>query len=67
MRARILLFTLAVVILVSTRLAEAQQAGKMARIGWLVAGSPSSFSNNIEAFRQGLRELGYVEKKKYHH
>jgi putative ABC transport system substrate-binding protein len=43
--------------------AQAQQVAKAARIGLLVAGSPSSFANNLEAFRQGLRELGYVEKK----
>jgi len=38
--------------------AEAQQAGKVYRIGYLRAGSGRT-SN--EAFRQGLRELGYVE------
>jgi putative tryptophan/tyrosine transport system substrate-binding protein len=42
---------------------EAQQAGKVPRIGLLVASSPSFYSSRIEAFRQGLRELGYVEGK----
>ena len=40
--------------------AEAQQAGKVARIGYLaanLAGGP----HQREAFRQGLRDLGYVE------
>jgi putative ABC transport system substrate-binding protein len=40
--------------------AEAQQK-KVARIGFLSATSPSSLSARAEAFRQGLRELGYVE------
>jgi putative tryptophan/tyrosine transport system substrate-binding protein len=44
-------------------LVEAQQPTKMARIGVLPAGSPSSMATQVEAFRQGLRELGYVEGK----
>jgi hypothetical protein len=40
---------------------EAQQPGKVPRIGLLAVGSASSESTRIEAFRQGLRELGYVE------
>ena len=38
--------------------AEAQQAGKVHRIGYL-SGGLSTY--RIEAFRQGLRELGWVE------
>jgi putative ABC transport system substrate-binding protein len=41
--------------------AEAQQAGKVWRIGMLVSGSHSTHGKRVEAFRQGLRELGYVE------
>jgi putative ABC transport system substrate-binding protein len=42
--------------------AEAQSpVGKVPRIGFLVVSSHSSVSTRIEAFRQGLRELGYVE------
>jgi putative tryptophan/tyrosine transport system substrate-binding protein len=41
--------------------AEAQQAEKVPRIGYLAAGS--SASSRVEAFRQGLRVLGYVEGK----
>jgi ABC-type uncharacterized transport system substrate-binding protein len=41
--------------------AEAQQAGKMARIGILSQGSPSSVSPFHDRLRAGLRELGYVE------
>jgi putative tryptophan/tyrosine transport system substrate-binding protein len=43
--------------------ARAQQPAKVSRIGFLSAASPSSMSARVEAFRQGLRELGYVEGK----
>jgi len=39
---------------------EAQQAGKVPRIGFLFYGSPGP-SPELDAFRQGLRELGYIE------
>jgi putative ABC transport system substrate-binding protein len=42
---------------------EAQQATKISRIGWLTASSLSAMTARIEAFRQGLREFGYVEGK----
>jgi putative ABC transport system substrate-binding protein len=42
---------------------EAQQPTKIPRIGYLSVNSPSSDSARNEAFRQGLRELGYVEGK----
>jgi putative ABC transport system substrate-binding protein len=43
--------------------AEAQQPRKIARIGYLSAGDPVSRRDRIEALRQGLKELGYVEAK----
>jgi putative ABC transport system substrate-binding protein len=43
--------------------AGAQQPGKMARIGVLLAGTPASFAPRAEAFREGLQDLGYVEGK----
>ena len=43
--------------------AEAQQSKKVPRIGFLVPGSSVNYAARIEAFRQGLRELGYVEGK----
>jgi ABC-type uncharacterized transport system substrate-binding protein len=43
--------------------ATAQQPTKVARIGFLGATSPSAISARLDAFRQGLRELGYVEGK----
>ena len=44
-------------------LAEAQQAKKVPRIGYLAAASPSVSSSRREAFRQGLHDLGYVDGK----
>ena len=46
-----------------TAVAQAQQPGKAPRVGFLTATSLSAVSARIEAFRQGLRELGYIEGK----
>jgi hypothetical protein len=43
--------------------AEAQQPAKVPRIGFLSATSSSTVSARLEAFRQGLHELGYTEGK----
>ena len=43
--------------------AEAQQPAKVPRIGFQIDASASTLSARIEAFRQGLRELGYMEGK----
>jgi len=42
---------------------EAQQPGKIPRIGFLGAASASGYAPQLEAFRRGLRDLGYVEGK----
>src|SRR6266849_2281881 len=55
---------LALGILTGSLTTDAQQAGKVPRIGYLECFSPSDargFPGGLEAFRQGLRELGYVE------
>ena len=49
--------------LASVHLAEAQQPKKIPRIGYLTAVSASSFASRTDAFRKGLRELGYIEGK----
>jgi len=54
-----LIITLAVV----SGTAHAQQPTKIPRIGFLGSPSPSANAARNEAFRQGLRELGYVEGK----
>jgi putative ABC transport system substrate-binding protein len=41
--------------------AEAQQTKKVPRVGFLIASSASSQESRLEAFRQGLRQLGYIE------
>jgi len=43
--------------------AQAQQPTKIPRIGFLSATFPFNVPARLEAFRQGLRELGYVENK----
>ena len=44
--------------------AQAQQAAKVPRIGYVsVSGNPDNPGRYVEAFRKGLRDLGYVEGK----
>jgi putative tryptophan/tyrosine transport system substrate-binding protein len=43
--------------------AQAQQPTNIPRIGFQSAASPSGIAARIEAFRQGMRKLGYVEGK----
>jgi putative ABC transport system substrate-binding protein len=52
--------TLAGTLLAAPLAAEAQQAAKVARIGYLAANLAAN-RHMQEAFRQGLRDLGYVE------
>jgi len=40
---------------------DGQQGGKVPRIGFLGGASPSAAAHLVDAFRQGLRDLGYVE------
>jgi len=63
MSGRILNWLLTTVFLAIASLAQTQQPTKVPRIGYLGAASPSATSERIEAFRRGLRELGYVEGK----
>jgi ABC-type uncharacterized transport system substrate-binding protein len=60
MKKKITGFILAVLLTLGAS-AEAQQTKKGARVGFLTAGSASTIGMRIEAFRQGLRELGYDE------
>jgi putative ABC transport system substrate-binding protein len=62
-RAAVPSILVVVVLLALGVTAEAQQPTKVPRIGYLAVNSLSAFSARIEAFRQGLRELGYVEGK----
>jgi putative ABC transport system substrate-binding protein len=63
MEKKFFLFALAILFLTSVHPADAQQPAKIARIGFLIATSASVSDrlDRLEAFRQGLRELGYIE------
>lgn len=62
MRKGIFIFLLATVILAWVNLAEAQQAGKVPRIEYLRStDSPGSPSRRWKAFRQDLRDQGYIK------
>jgi putative ABC transport system substrate-binding protein len=56
---------LAASLLAAPPAAAAQQPPKIAKIGVLVASSPAAWAHFLEAFRQGLRELGHVEGKTF--
>src|SRR5262249_55722209 len=63
MKKKITVLTLCAMLFGLCLPAEAQQPPKIPRIGYLVSAFPSSTPARYEAFRQGLRELGYVEGK----
>jgi ABC-type uncharacterized transport system substrate-binding protein len=58
-----LFWLLATVLLITAPPLHAQQPTTIPRIGYLSTDSPSTIAVRIEAFRQGLRELGNVEGK----
>ncbi len=61
MDRRLFLWTLAGGLLTVPLAAQAQQAGKVWRIGFVETTSPSLAASTVDAFRQSLRTLGYVE------
>ena len=63
MSGRIFVWLLATVLLTTAPRAHAQQPTKVPSIGYLTGESLSSNAARQEAFRQGLRELNYVEGK----
>jgi putative tryptophan/tyrosine transport system substrate-binding protein len=63
MKKIITVLTLSAVLFALCFPAEAQQPAKVPRIGFLFGSSPSAMNGRIEAFRKGLRELGYTEGK----
>ncbi|HXV83321.1 MAG TPA: ABC transporter substrate-binding protein [Candidatus Binatia bacterium] len=63
MKTKILVCAVSTLFLTTLHLAQAQQAEKVPRIGLLVGASTAVAAPWIEAFRQSLRELGYVEGK----
>ena len=63
MNHKVILFFLAASVLISFLRVEAQQPTKIPRIGYLATAPASAITARVKAFRQGLRELGYVEGK----
>jgi len=61
MSKKFAVFVLATLMSASVHLAEAQQSAKVPRIGFLHQGHGGKATTRIQGFRQGLRELGYVE------
>jgi putative tryptophan/tyrosine transport system substrate-binding protein len=64
MNRRIVVYFFATLIVLGVNLTEAQQTKKVPRIGYLAAACPDTQSARTEAFRQGLRDLGYIEGQK---
>jgi len=62
-KAAVPLILVAAMLLAVEVTVEAQQPKKVPRIGYLSATSGPTNAGRFEAFRQGLRELGYVEGK----
>ncbi len=61
MERRAFLATIGVGLVGAPHAAEAQQSGKSQRVGFVEAGSRSANQHYAEAFRAGLRELGYLD------
>ena len=55
------LVTLTLSLFAAPLVSNAQQAGKISQVGFLLLGSPDSQSRALEVFRQALHEFGYVE------
>jgi putative ABC transport system substrate-binding protein len=62
MRKEIIGFALSAMLFAFCSFTDAEESKKIPRIGVLVAGQPPT-RPSLEGFRQGLRELGYVEGK----
>jgi hypothetical protein len=60
------LLCLLITILLITGLVQAQQPGKVPRIGYLITSSASVAAPRMDLFRQGLCSLGYNELRREH-
>ena len=63
MKAKILFYALPALILATIHLVEAQQPGKVARIGYLDDSTTSKIAVRLETLRQELSKLGWNEGK----
>jgi hypothetical protein len=63
MLAKFLSWLLATLLLMTVCAAEAQQSERIYRIGYLAARNhptPTAPDSNLDSFRDGMRDLGYV-------
>jgi putative ABC transport system substrate-binding protein len=60
-KRKILIWSMAIVVLAIVQSVQAQQSGKIARVGLLFIGGTDQ--PYLESFKQGMRDLGYVEGK----
>jgi len=65
MNRRTVITTLAAGVVAAPFMREAQPAPKVARIGMLTPSSPAGSGHLVEALRQALRDLGYIEGKTF--
>jgi putative ABC transport system substrate-binding protein len=63
MSGKIFVRLMTTILLTTSLSAQAQQPAKIPRIGFYLDVTASSVAGRIEGFRQGLRDLGYVEGK----
>jgi putative ABC transport system substrate-binding protein len=63
MTKKIIFLALCSLLLARCSAAEAQQAGKIFRIGFLDVSTASGMAGLLEAFRQEMRKLGWIEGK----
>ena len=63
MKKKITILTLCAMLFALCSFAEAQQAGKIFRIGFLDPSTASGIAVLVEAFRQELSKLGWIEGK----
>src|SRR5262245_45199550 len=63
MNTKMIVCLFAAALLSTASFAEAQQTGKVARIGYLDSGTASGSAVLVEVFRQELSKLGWIEGK----
>ena len=59
------LIAIALTLVVCAAIVEAQQTGKVYRIGILLPSTASATASRLEGFRQGLKALGYGEGRNF--
>lgn len=64
MKKKVTVLTLSIMLFALCLSVDAQQPTKIPRIGYLTGQSQASSESgpNIDAFRRGLREFGYIEE-----